>query len=100
MELTCTKSTKTANAAQPGFINTLVSNPIKVESTIMGVKKTTNTKRTFYVKTDEAIAVNHKENVDLSQYNIRERSFDAVDQQTGEVIKITGSWLHAKVAVE
>jgi hypothetical protein len=48
------------------------------------------------MKTDEAAEVNSVHVLDLSQYNQVVRESKVVNQETGEEITITSTWLHDK----
>jgi hypothetical protein len=88
MEVTVVKSTLSTKG---GYVNTIEG--VK-KSKALGVTKTS--KMRFLMKTDEAAEVNSVHVLDLSQYNQVVRESKVVNQETGEEITITSTWLHDK----
>lgn len=97
MELTVIKSTQ----GKKGFVNTLEAiSKIK----IFGVEKTTSHR--FLMKTDAALPIGAKENVDMSQFTQNTLTqVQAQDSQFGRdvvtnagVVRVSSTvWLHSKV---
>lgn len=79
------KSTESSNG---GFINKLVNKTTKVVD-VLGVKKTAEINRTYYIKTDEQVAEGLETEIDLTQFDVVLRPFTAPD---GTEMQL--KWLH------
>lgn len=86
----CKKST---SSSKGGFVNTIVSETTKSVEVFGQIKSETVT-RTYYIKTEKAIAVNATAQLDLGKFRIVERPYTFVDEETGEQKTIACKWLH------
>jgi hypothetical protein len=67
------------------------------EVTIFGIKKTVV--RTYYIGgMPSEVTKDTKFTEDMSRFDVVERPFEVVDEQTGEANTIMLKWLHVKVA--
>ena len=87
MKVIVEKSTESSNG---GFINKLVNKETKTVE-VLGVTKTAEIKKTYYLKTDESVAEGLETEIDMDQFSITERPFTAAD---GTEMQL--KWLHIK----
>ena len=86
----CVKSTESSKG---GFVNTIVTEQTKSVE-VFGQMKEDVIKRTYYIKTPKAIAVNSTADLDLGKFRVVERPYTFVDEETGEEKTIACKWLH------